>query len=132
MMNSVKNLTAPTLSVLLILSLGCTGKKPEPEGYRVMSYDAATHQWTILRTYGKYLRKRLTVVCSSFQWKNQSGSGPEACHLDVGRMIIPNPRKFLFVFELATETLSIDEGAGDDRVMQQFTILKYEVLPDNE
>jgi hypothetical protein len=120
----------------------CT-KRPEPEGYRVVAYDARTHQWTILRTGtfdGKYLRKRLTVVCSLFKWGDrESVTGPEACHLQVGRMIIPNPlppaekrQEFLDVFEMPDETLSITEGVGADRVTQQFIILKYEVLPDSD
>ncbi len=65
-------------------------------------------------------------------------TGPDACHLQVGRMIVPNPlpppekrNEFLDVFEMPTETLSITEGDGPDRVSQQFNILKYEVLPDN-
>ena len=54
-------------------------------------------------------------------------------------MMIPNlfpppgkRREFLDVYEMPGETLSITEGAGEDREMQQFTILKYEVLPDND
>jgi hypothetical protein len=40
-MNTVKPLT-PVLLAVFMLSLGCM-KKPEVEGYRVLSYDAATH-----------------------------------------------------------------------------------------
>lgn len=133
-----------TMVALLILSFGCT-KKPEPEGYRVVSYDATTHQWTILRngTFdGKYLVKRITAVCSSYRWgTHEAVVGPEACHLQVGEMIIPNPlpppekrSEFVDVFEMPSEVLAISTGAlgSDDRVSQQFNILKYEVLPDNE
>ena len=140
MMNTAKKLRFALLT-LLALSPGCT-KKPEAEGYRVLSYDAGTHQWIILRTGtfdGKYLTKRLTVVCSSYKWgDHEPVTGTEACHLQVGRLIIPNPlppagkrSEFLDVFEMPSETLSITEGDGADRVMQQFAILKYEVLPDN-
>jgi hypothetical protein len=138
-MNTAKILTP----VLLAFSwfLGCT-KKPEAEGYRVLSYDAPTHQWVILRngTFdGKYLTKRITVVCSFYKWgDHEAVEGPDACHLQVGRMMIPNPfppaekgQEFLDIFEMPTETLAITEGEGADRVQQQFTILKYEVLPDN-
>jgi hypothetical protein len=110
------------LLAVFMLPPGCT-KKPQPEGYRVLSYDAPTHQWIILRngTFdGKYLTKRLTVACSSYKWgDHEAVTGPDACHLQVGRMMIPGG------------TLSITEGDGPDRVVQQFTILKYEVLPDN-
>ena len=59
------------LTPLLILWL-CSAceKKPEPDGYRVVGYDAGTHQWTIIRTGtfdGKYLTKRLTVICGFIQ-----------------------------------------------------------------
>jgi hypothetical protein len=125
---------------LVALSLGCM-KKPEPEGYRVVGYDAATHQWTILRngTFdGKYMTKRITAVCSLYKWGNHEAVyGPEARHLQVGRMIVPNPlpspekrSEFLDVFEMPDEVLSITEGSGADRVEQQFDILKYEVLSD--
>ena len=138
MMNTAKT---PVLVALLTLSLGCT-KKPEPEGYRVVSYDAATHQWTILRngTFdGKYLTKRIMAVCTLYKWgDHEAVTGPDACHLRVGQMMIPHPLppdgkrdELLDIFEMPDETLSITEGDGADRVVQQFTILKYEVLPDN-
>jgi hypothetical protein len=130
------------LAAFLIVSLACTqrrAQKTEPEGYRVIAYDARTHQWTILRTGtfdGKYLRKRLTVVCSFWKWGDREPViGPEACHLQVGRLMIPNqiPRgKFLDIFEMADETLSITEGDPTDQVAQHFSILKYEVLPDSD
>ena len=54
-------------------------------------------------------------------------------------MMIPNslpPAKkdepFLDFFEMPSETLAITEGEGTDQVQQQFTIVKYEVLPDND
>ena len=55
-------------------------------------------------------------------------------------MMIPSPfpsagkrNEFLDIYEQASvdEKLVITEGDGVDRVMQEFTILKYEVLPDN-
>jgi len=136
-----KKLLIPLLLALFIGSLGCT-KKPEAEGYRIISYDAATHQWIILRTGtfdGKYLTKRITVVCSFFKWGDHGTvTGPDACHLQVGQMMSPNPfppegkrDEFLDISEMPDEVLSITQGEGTNRVMQQFNILKYEVLPDN-
>ncbi len=110
---------ALNLAVLAVLMLapGCA-KKPAPAGYRVLSYDASTHQWIILCTGtfdGKYMTKRLTVVCSLYRWgDHEPVTGPEACHLQVGRLIIPNPlppfgkrSEFLDVFEMSSETLAI-------------------------
>ncbi len=116
-------------------------RNQEPEGYRVVSYDAATHQWVILRngTFdGKYMTKRITVVCNSYHWANhETVTGPDACDLQVGNMIIPNPfpmkgkrQDFIDVMEMSGEVLAITKGDGAERVSQQFKILKYEVLPD--
>jgi hypothetical protein len=141
MKHNVTVLILPVLLSALVVSLGCK-KRSEPEGYRVVGYDATAHEWTILRNgtfNGKYLTKRLTVVCSSYKWGDHEAiTGPDACHLQVGRMMIPNPlppegkrQEFLDIYEMPGETLSITEGDGPDRVVQQFSILKYEVLPDN-
>jgi len=126
-----------------LLFSACEKKKPELDGYRVVGYDALTHQWTILRTGtfdGQYLRKRLIVICSFYKWgDHEAVRGPEACHLQVGRLIVPNlfplpdkRREFLDVSEMPEEVLSITEGDGPDRVLQQFNILKYEMLSIND
>jgi hypothetical protein len=77
------------------------------------------------------------VICSFYKWGNHEAvDGPEACHLQVGHLIVPNPfaknrDDFLLVQEMPSEVLSITEGDGENQVMQQFSILKYEVLPTN-
>jgi len=128
----------------LLISTGCKKQQqPERDGYRVVGYDGATHQWTIMRNGvfdGKYLRKRLTVICNFYQWGDHEASdGEKACHLQVGELIVPNPfpgkgneQQFVDVDEMPDEVLSIVEGSGADRVNQQFRILKYEVLPDGK
>jgi hypothetical protein len=143
---AAKKLIKRTMIVIAVSCLfsACT-KKPEPErepeGYRVVSYDAATHQWTILRngTFdGKYLVKRMTVICF---WSRRANleriDGPTACHLQVGRMMVPNPfppferrAEFLEIFEMSArdEMLFINEGEETLRVSQAFTILRNEVL----
>src|SRR3954469_693075 len=114
---------------LALLLLASCKKPQEPDGYRVVSYDGRTHEWTIIRTGtfdGKFLRKRMVLLCESFKWgQRPSVTGEEACHLVVGHLIT-----FTHVFEMPGEVLSITEGEGDDRVMQQFKILKYEVMED--
>lgn len=126
--------------VTMFIALACGCKKTqEPEGYRVESYDAASHQWTIIRTGtfdGKYMTKKLVVVCTFYKWgDHDSMDGPDACHLQVGRLIVPSLESgnadkahFVTVFEMPNETLSITEGSGDDRVMQQFKIERYELV----
>ena len=120
------------------LSCGCK-KAHEPEGYRVVSYEAANHQWTIIRSGtfdSKYMTKKLVVVCMFYKWgEHDAVDGPDACHLQVGRLIVPSLESgnadkshFITVFEMPNETLSITEGSGDDRVMQQFKILSYTIL----
>ena len=87
------------------------------------------------------LHKAMTVVYSFYKSADhEADTGRDACHLQVGRMMIPSPfppagkrNEFLDIYEQASvdEKLVITEGDGVDRVMQEFTILKYEVLPDN-
>ena len=131
-------LAVTLISIAASLSTGCK-KTSEPDGYRVTRYDAALNQWTIIRSGtfdGKYLKKRLVVVCSSYSWGNHDlVRGPDACHLQVGRLIVPNQlpgeghrSEFIDVYEMPDETLSITEGDGADRVIQQFKIVSYEVV----
>ena len=127
--------------MVLALSFGCTKKKPEVEGYRVVSYDAATGRWVIIRngTFdGKYLTKRITAVCDFYKWgDHEAVFGPQACDLQVGQMMVPNPfpgegkrKDFLDIYERSADNLYITRGDGPDRVHQQLTILKEEVLGD--
>jgi hypothetical protein len=44
-------------------------------------------------------------------------------------MFSKDRRKFLDVFEMSTDKLSITEGDGDDCIQQQFMVMKYELLP---
>jgi len=143
-----------TVAGLVVLLAGISGAylqyssdwpfahQAEPEGYRVLSYDSESHQWAILRngTFdGKYLRKRITVLCNSFKMGDlEAVTGPDVCHLQVGRMIISNRfppeekrQDFVDIHEMPGGVLTLTEGYGADRVMQQFKILKYEVLAES-
>ena len=87
------------------------------------------------------MEKRMTVICNFYKWGNhEKVTGPDACNLQVGNMIIPNRfppegkrQDFVDVAELGGDVLAVATGApfGDDRVEQQFRILKYEVLSEN-
>jgi hypothetical protein len=103
-----------------------------------VGYEASTHRWTILRTgtFDKYLTKRMVVVCSSYKWgDHEQVTGVDACHLVVGRLIVPNPlpgpahrADFINVDEMPDEVLAITEGDGPDRVSQLFNIVSYQVV----
>ena len=106
-----------------------------PEGLLVLSHDTTTKQWTFIRSMhvdNKLQKKRITAVCSFYGWGSRELSdGPDACDLLVGRFI--QSRIFanvnhergghLYIFE-DSDTLTVTEGDGDDRVMQQFRILE--------
>jgi hypothetical protein len=127
----------------LVLAAGCTRKRqPEPEGYRIVSYDS-TGKWVIIRTGtfdGKFLKKRLTVQCDFYKWgDHEMVKGPQACNLEVGRLMVSkHPQQdsqgrfpgSLDIWEMSSDRLAITEGDGPDRVSQQFVILKNEVMPD--
>ena len=124
------------LLAVLLFSCGCK-KKPEIEGYRVVGYDGASSRYTIIRngTFdGKYIVKRLAVRCNFYKWADHEAvSGPTACNLRVGQMLVWNgvpkdPRDFLDIWEMPPDTLVITQGDGPDQVQQQFTILKEEVI----
>lgn len=121
------------------LLVTCSCNKKEPEGYRVMSYDSKTHEWTILRTGwlsdgesnpSQFVRNRMVVVCNcriDMRLGRKTLDGTDACNLQVGRLYATNglPGDFVRVYEPNADTLSIQEGGA----VQQFAILKNEVLP---
>lgn len=115
---------------------------PEPEGYRVVSYDFNTGQWVVIRTAifdGKRIRKRLTMVCDFYKWGDRDpATGPHACELHVGELMVPHHQpdaqgtyqNFVDVWEMSADRLSVVHGDGPDKVSQQFVILRNEVVPD--
>jgi hypothetical protein len=136
---SCRAIIATVVSSLLLSSIVSCRKAHEPEGYRVVGYDAASEQWTIIRSGtfdGKYLTKKLVVTCNFYQWgEHKAVEGPDACHLEVGRLIVPNHfvddahrNEFIDVYEMPDEVLSIIEGNGANQVTQQFKILSYTLV----
>jgi hypothetical protein len=122
---------------LCFLNIDCS-KKPSVEGYRVMSFDSMTGEWIFLfhgTIDGKYLTKRLTVVCDFYKWgKHEPVAGRNACNLRVGSLMVRRYERdgsnlVLYIFE-DPDRLTIVEGEGDDRVSQQFFILKSEVVSE--
>lgn len=123
--------------------MACSTHRPTPEGYRVTRYDARSGEWTILRTgtfSGEYQEKRLTVVCAFFKWGNREAvPGPQACDLRVGRLLESTVftkakeagANYVFIDETA-DHLSITEGEGNNQVLQDFRVVRYELLPTRE
>ncbi len=103
-----------------------------------MSYDSRSGEWIILRdsTFnGVRQVKRMTAVCSFYKHGNsETVTGAQACDLQVGTTLVPNtiPRvrekSFLDIYEMSPDRLSIMDGEGPDSVIEQFTILKQEVV----
>lgn len=124
--------------IMLFATLASLGAcRSEPEGYRVVAYDASTSEWTIIRTGvfdGKFLKKRMVVVCEFYRQAAAEHAvlGRTACHLQVGRLMVPNPtgkgEQHLDISELPNEALIIVQGEGLNEVTQSFSIHKYEVV----
>ena len=122
----------------LIAFAGCKQKAEPAKSYQVISYDGKTHEWTLVFRSAfnePSVKRRLVVVCLYHELgKTKGESGPEACHLDVGRVMIDNfspksPDEKLDIWENPDQTLWITEGSGDDEVKQNFSIVKNEILP---
>lgn len=136
--------TALLLALVALALVACLSSQKThkgPEGYRIVGFDAATHQWTILRngTFGgKYLVKRITAVCLCYQWDNhKTVYGPDACNFQVGQIIVPNPLpppgeedKLVDIWEMGGGDLSVTVGHGENRVQQLLKIVNEEVLPN--
>jgi hypothetical protein len=127
------------IPLLVALAFGCA--KKEVEGYRVQSFETATAKWTIIRdgTFdGMHMKKRLTLVCALYKWgDHEAVTGPQACSLRVGQLLVPNPlpgegkrSEFLDIWEMSPDRLAITQGDGPDKIEQQFLILKEEVVSD--
>jgi len=87
----MRKLIIPAIAALC----GCT-KVPELDRYEVVSYNAGTAEWVMIHRAmvdGKTRVQRLTLecVCSvpSFWDDRQTRYGPNACHLEVGRTMVP-------------------------------------------
>ena len=134
-------------AILVVLSAaalsGCNKEhQAEPDGYRVVSYDAVTANWVIIRTGTfdrKHLKKQLTVVCDFYKWADhETVHGPHACDLHVGELMVIHHQPdaqgkfsdYSDLWEMSPDRLSVTHGVPPDNVDQQFIILKNELLPE--
>jgi len=119
-------------------------KKSEPQGYRVVAYDGVTKQWTIIYSdydsaVGTSHRKRFVVVCDSYKRGDHDYlRGPDVCDLQVGELIDSNSsgkgQDHIYIDVTDDQQLYIAQGEypDDERTVQFFNILKYEMLPDSK
>jgi hypothetical protein len=132
------------IGLFVVLSGGIVGcadlslraKQAEPEGYRVISYDAQTCTYVILSSGtldGSLLKKRLTVRCPSdpsFSESDAQGRVRCSCVLQVGKLYTqnqtPKNRQDRLVIVEAAQWLTIEEGQSG--VKQGFDIVKSEVI----
>jgi hypothetical protein len=130
--------------VLIITTMmaGAAVAQPQPtsEGYRVMAYDGRAHQYTIHRNGtvdGKYMVKKIVMICKLYQVGNyQPVTDATICELPIGKFYPSyRPREekggFLLISE-QNDRFSITEGIGAHRILQSFTVLSIEVLPDED
>lgn len=113
---------------------GCF-KTPLVTACSVVSFDGSSNQYTLIYKHvvdSKPAAKRLTVICSSYQWGDREVlQGPTVCKLVAGGTLKENStlgRQFRSIYEPAPGKLAIMEGIGPNRVVQQFDILKQEVI----
>jgi hypothetical protein len=123
--------------VTLMYLTGCKNKS-EPYGYRVVGFDSTSGEWTLVHTDtvdGKLLRQRLVVVCKYAKWPDHEGSGKDACHLQVGELMVPtlSPSEVkaghpVIAMEWNDGSLTFEEGSGTNEVYQSFEIKKSEII----
>jgi hypothetical protein len=113
--------------VLLLQCVGCTETEAIPDGFRVISYDGRSHEYTIRESFsdnGKAFVKNIVAVCERYQ---VGGLPPElhdtACVLPVGNV-------YPFTKVLSTnDFVVIAQGPSPDTT-QTFKVLHVEVLPE--
>jgi hypothetical protein len=106
-----------------------------------MAYDGQTHEYTIHRNQiidGKYLIKKIVVVCESYQWGGRPpNKEPTACELEVGSFYPVGPAALTrdegpaVVTELNARLTIIEKWGTKEEVFQSFKVVSNEVLPDN-
>ena len=80
------------LAVVVLASGGAAAAENEivAQSYRVMAYDTRTHHYTIHsngKLDGKYLIKKIVVICASSQSQSRGRvMGEAACDLSVGKL----------------------------------------------
>ncbi len=119
---------------LLLLVLACTTRREPTELYQVLSHQASSGEWTLIRVNNEeHTRVQITATCDFYKsGEHEPVEGPKSCNLFVGRTLVPNrlgtrPGDFLDVRQLG-DTLFITQGQGSSRVHQQFTVRSEKVI----
>lgn len=133
----MKSFTRLVLIVCMAIAIGtgCSRQKAEPESYRVVSYDAKTHEYVIYHSGtfdGKNGVKKMVVKCVSYRWRSQpEAKGDNACVLPVAAvpawMAVSNDGMLTGdVVKIQNDTLTVSSGIkgadGSHEVIQTFHI----------
>ena len=125
---------AAVLFLVLALPLACDRKEVVSESYRVVSHDASSGEWVIVRTNNEnHTQVEIRAICDFYKWgDHEPVEGPNSCDLVVGQSFVPNrlktrPGEFLDVWQ-SGDTLFITRGDDPGRVHQQFSIRSAKVV----
>jgi hypothetical protein len=131
----MKRIAGITLLLAITISAACSRNPPVAHTCSIVSFDGNTNQYTLIYKHlvdGKPMTKRLAVQCASYQWGDREVlTGPTVCKLVIGTTVKENlilGRKFLTMYQASSDKFAIMEGIGPNRVVQQFDVLKQEVL----
>ena len=131
------HLTLVHLALILTVAIqaGCTRTPVVTHTCSIVSFDTKSNEYTLIYKQpigGKPTTKRLIAKCAAYQWGDREVlTGPTVCKLVVGTTLQENStlgRRFLSFYQASSDTLAIMEGIGPNRVVQQFNVLKQEVI----
>lgn len=132
----MKNYMKRALIIFLppLFQLACTANQEPVEFYQIISHEAYSGEWVIIReNKQEHSRVKITAVCDFYKLANhESVVGPDSCNLIVGQNLVPNrlqtrPGEFLDIWQ-SGDKLFITKGKGADRIHQQFSIRSAKVL----
>jgi len=132
-----KSAFAGACFTLSILNFGPQAHAADQNGYFVASFDPKSNRSVLYRNShfedSRPTTKKLIVACRSAQVFGTQVTGPNACHLQVGKFIPFSRSAKDGEFVQVTQTgdwLGITEGEGENQVCQTFAILAIEEMHD--
>jgi len=127
---------AALVAVIFIVA-GCGRTERDAYDLRVSAYDGKTKQWTLVDKHPENNQlncREIHLECESYQWAEKPMvRGEDACNLPVGMDIarvtdLSKPLDAPRLDILDNNTAAIQEGKGDDKIVQLFRILKDKIV----